>query len=144
MSLQLFQRGNSCLSHVVFWCKPRITTPKFIKLLTLALIVKPNSQWSNWHLPTEIITGDIIYKRNSSVSEFSMCIPLQMFVMTAHGIIPVTQTDRKQRLSNFPCSQICYSWQSWELQDSQVSSQEPKPANKYLVFGMLTWKYKEQ
>lgn len=79
----------------VFWCKPRITTPKFIKLLTLAFIVKPNSQWKNWHLPSEIITLDIIYNPDGYILEFSTYIPLQILVMTAHGIIPVVQIENK-------------------------------------------------
>lgn len=66
-----------------------------MKWLTLAFIVKPNSQWNNWHLPFEIITGDIIYNHNSSISEFSVYIPLQVFAMTALGIIPVIQIGNK-------------------------------------------------
>lgn len=81
----------------VFWCKPRITTPKFIKLLTRAFIVKPNNQWKNWPLPSEIITLDIIYNPDGCISEFSMYIPLQIFMMTAHGIILVARIGNKER-----------------------------------------------
>lgn len=81
----------------VFWCKPKITTLKFIKLLTLAFIVKPNSQWRNWHLPSEIITLDIIYNPDGCILEFSTYIPLQIFMMTAHGIIFIAEIGNKEQ-----------------------------------------------
>lgn len=49
----------------------------------------------NWHLPPEIITLNIIYNPDGCILEFSMYIPLQIFAMTAHGIIPVVQIGNK-------------------------------------------------
>lgn len=49
----------------------------------------------NWHLPPEITTLNIIYNPDGCILEFSTYIPLQIFVMTAHGIIPVVEIGNK-------------------------------------------------
>lgn len=79
----------------VFWCKPRITTVKFMKLLTLALTVKPNSQWNNWHRVSEITT-EIFYITITTAFQNSLCIYLCKYLWWQHmSIIPVTQIGNK-------------------------------------------------